>query len=106
MSATTIEASSPFKAPAHFSRKYGTHPNTIIRWFRDGVLFSDGTRRRPDHVRTPGGYRATEEAVHEFLESIKADRQRGDDAPAPAAKPKRQSERLDRANRALSEAGF
>jgi hypothetical protein len=106
MIAPAVE-NSPYKPPFHFSRLYGTHTNTFIRWCRDGVLFSDGTRRRPEHIRTPGGYRATEAAVEEFLEAVKLDRQRGDDAPeAPSPRRARHSERVAQAKSALAAEGF
>jgi hypothetical protein len=106
MIAPAVE-NSPNKAPTHFARLYGTHTNTFIRWCRDGVLFSNGTRRRPEHIRTPGGYRATEAAVEEFLEAVKLDRQRRDDAPeAPAPRRARQTERLAQAKSALAAEGF
>jgi hypothetical protein len=105
MSATeTILA--PFFPPAFFAKKYKTHVNTIIRWFRDGVLFRDGVRYRPEHTRLPGSYLATEEAISEFLELVKADRMPRNDAPAPVAPIKRQAARAARAQSALAAEGF
>jgi hypothetical protein len=106
MTPTAVD-NSPYKAPAHFARLYGTHTNTFIRWCRDGVRFSDGTRRRPEHIRTPGGYRATEAAVEDFLEAVKFDRQRCDDAPeAPPVRRSRHAQRLEQARAALASEGF
>jgi hypothetical protein len=106
MSASDVDSLTCYRTPSHFARKYGTHPNTFIRWCRDGVLFSDGTRRRPEHVRTPGGYRATEGDVQEFLETVKADRERSDCASPPPPKPDRHSQRLAKARRTLAAQGF
>jgi hypothetical protein len=97
----THETTSLYRTPAHFARLLGVHTNTVIRWFRDGVAFTDGSRQRPRHVRTPGGYRATEADVREFLELIKADRLRPE-APSPG--PGRA--RVGRMRDGLAKAGF
>jgi len=103
MSIASLEYASPHKPPSHFAKVLGTHPNTVIRWMRDGVLFSDGSRRRPRHVRTPGGYRATDQDMAEFLECVKADRSHPVDGPTPTPAPKK---RVAAMAAALVDAGF
>jgi hypothetical protein len=50
------------------------HTNTVNRWLREGVRFSDGTRRRPEAIRTPGGWRVLEDDLFSWLEAVKLDR--------------------------------
>jgi hypothetical protein len=68
------QPSETYHRPVHFARLYGIHVNTVIRWCRSGVLFGDGSRRRPRHVRTPGGYHITEYDMNAFLDEINEDR--------------------------------
>jgi hypothetical protein len=102
------QPSETYHRPVHFARLYGTHVNTVIRWCRDGVLFSDGSTRRPRHVRTPGGYHITEQDLSAFLDEVKLDRCSAPQADAPV-RPRRASKRTEElaiTNAELKRAGF
>jgi hypothetical protein len=104
MSGSLLESMIQYRGPTYWARVLGIHPNTIIRWCRDGIIFSDGTRRRPEYVRTPNGYRLTESQVNAFLELVKADRERPlQAAPAEPAPKKR---RVKAMRDGLNKAGF
>lgn len=66
------------------ARRLDTHPNSITRHIRNGVLLRDGSRLRLRATVTPGGYRITDADVDAFYEALTADRL-GESAPASCA---------------------
>jgi hypothetical protein len=75
-----------------------THPGTVIRWIRDGVPLSDGSRLKLDAVRLPSGWVTSDDAIREFVQRITLDRSGGAVAVStsmPAAR-RRAIEQVDR----------
>jgi hypothetical protein len=106
MSAQCLEAAPKYRAPDELAILVSVHHNTVIRWLRDGVRFSDGKRRRPEALRTPGGWRVREDHFWAFLEAVKADRTRPDADEAPEVPKPVRSQRVARLNERLAAAGF
>ena len=72
MSASQLDAASNPKKISHHSRRLNVHPNTIIRWCRDGVAL-----RNSNHVtgvRSVPGWLSTDRGSHRRLPAITADR--------------------------------
>jgi hypothetical protein len=106
MSASELEASSNYLSPDQIAVRLAVHHNTVIRWLRDGVRFSDGKRRRPEAIRTPGGWRVLEQDLFGFLGAVKADRTRQSGDVTTEVKKPPNSPRVERLNVALVGAGF
>jgi hypothetical protein len=106
MSVSQLEPVSRYLSPDQIALRLAVHHNTVIRWLRDGVRFSDGKRRRPEAIRTPGGWRILEDHLFEFLESVKADRTRQSGDVTTEVKKPANSPRVERMNVALVGAGF
>ena len=54
---TLSSALPPYRSPDEIADLVKVHTNTVNRWLRKGVKFSDGSWRRPEAIRTPGGWR-------------------------------------------------
>jgi hypothetical protein len=106
MSVPTLEGSAKYRSPDELALLVKVHHNTVIRWLRDGVVFSDGRRRRPQSLRTPGGWRVREDHFFDWLEAVRVDRARPDDEFEPVVPEPARSQRIDRMNQQLREAGL
>jgi hypothetical protein len=73
-----------YSSPDQIAVLINVHTNTVNRWLREGVLFGDGTRRRPEAIRTPGGWRVLEDDLFAWLEAVKLDRASEPSAKGPA----------------------
>jgi hypothetical protein len=82
----------------------GVDPSAIVRWCKLGIVLADGKRLRPAYVRTPNGFRITEEHLNEFLEAVKADRDKHPEAATPEPPPSKK--RLKKMADELNRAGF
>jgi hypothetical protein len=102
---STVEAPAKYRAPAELALLISVHDNTIIRWLRDGVLFSDGKRRRPEAIRTPGGWRVREDHFWQFLDAVKADRA-SEPSDAPEAPRPARAQRIEGMESRLAAAGL
>jgi hypothetical protein len=95
----------PLLTTSQIAHKLGCHPSAVVRWIQKGSALSNATRHKLEAVATPGGWRVRPSALDSFLEVITADRA-GETESAPAEKPARRSERLQRLDSALKAAGF
>jgi hypothetical protein len=82
-----------------------THPASVTRHIIRGVRLRDGSRRRLDATRTPGGWVVTAEAVRAFLDALTADR-RGHSPAVPQATQTAALKAHERAEAALDAFGI
>jgi hypothetical protein len=97
---SSVEAPARYLSPSQIAVLLNVHDNTVNRWCRDGVRFSDGRRRRPELIRTPGGWRIREDHLWQFLDAVKADRT-AEPSDAPEATRSARGARIEQ-----MEAGF
>jgi hypothetical protein len=95
---------SKYLSPDQIAVLIGVHYNTVNRWLRRGVRFSDGKRHRPAALRTPGGWRVQESEIFAWLDAVKADRA---SAPADTIEPPHpaRAKRIEAMNAACAAAG-
>ena len=94
-----------YLSPDQIAVLIGVHTNTVNRWLRQGVLFSDGKRRRPEALRTPGGWRVREDDLFAWLDAVKADRASLPSEPTTAPRTTR-TKRVESMLSGLAAAGF
>lgn len=87
-----------------------THPATVSRWVKTGVKVAGGSRVRLQAIRSPSGWKVSEEAVEAFLAHLTAlalgdDAETHDDTPQAAVSAARARE-LARVDRELDAAGI
>lgn len=56
------------------ARRLGNSPSAVTRWIMKGASLRDGSRVRLEAIRTPGGWRVTQEALDAFFATLTEDR--------------------------------
>ena len=102
---SAVETPARYLSPSQIALLLNVHDNTVNRWCRDGVVFSDGKRRRPKSLRTPGGWRVLEDDLFAWLEAVKADRS-SEPSDAPEAPRPARAQRIERMNAGFSAREF
>ncbi len=93
-----------YLSPDQIALLISVHTNTVNRWLREGVRFSDGKRRRPEAIRTPGGWRVREDHLWDWLEAVKADRA-GEPSDAPTVPSSARAQRIERMDAQIAAIG-
>ena len=55
------------------ARQLDRHPASVTRWIVKGALLRDGSRRRLDALRTPGGWLIDQRDLDSFLTVLASD---------------------------------
>ncbi len=105
VSVERLEPVSKYLSPDQIAVLIGVHTNTVNRWLREGVRFSDGKRRRPEAIRTPGGWRVREDHLWNWLDAVKADRA-SEPSDAPDAPSSARGERITQMEARIAAVGL
>jgi hypothetical protein len=100
---TSLDTAGTYLTPSEIARRLKLDPSAPVRWMRRGVLLTDGSRLRLEHLCVPSGYRVKQECLDAFLQTLSADR-----AGKVYAAPKgpARSARITQMNAALAAAGL